>query len=157
MPVVSNVVYHDNARSRINATISDVVGPDGGLIDLDLEDVDINMDTPYPALIRAWIAAGGVPATPQAQTISDRQFFQQLAIVGVISQDEALASNAAVIPAPLLALIDAMPADQQFAAKMLVSGATVFERTHPMTIAIGAAYGWTPSQIVDFFQAAAVL
>lgn len=99
------------------------------------------------------------PPAPQLvpSSISDRQFFQQLAGVGIISQDEALASNAAVIPPPLLAIIDAMPIEQRFAAKMLVSGATVFERSHPMTTAIGAAYGWNDAQIDDFFRAAAQL
>jgi len=89
--------------------------------------------------------------------ISDRQFFQQLASVGIISEAEALAANAAVIPPPLLAVIEALPAEQQFAAKMLVSGATVFERDHPMTVAIGAAYGWSPAEIDDFFRDAAQL
>jgi hypothetical protein len=90
-------------------------------------------------------------------SISDRQFFQQLAVLGVITQDEALASNAAVIPQPLLDIIDAMPADQQFNAKMIVSGATVFERNNPLTIAIGTAYGWSSAQIDAFFVAAAKL
>lgn len=111
----------------------------------------------------AWLDAGGVPdpyipPPPLVpQSISDRQFFHQLAVVGIITQDDALASNAAVIPPPLLAIIDAMPLEQQFAAKMLVSGATVFERQHPMTIAIGTAYGWSEAQIDDFFRAAAQL
>lgn len=111
----------------------------------------------------AWLEAGGVPepyvAPPISvpQSISDRQFFQQLSIAGSITQADALASNAAVIPSPLLTIIDAMPAEQQFAAKMLVSGATVFERSHPMTIAIGTAYGWSSEQIDDFFVAAVVL
>ena len=111
----------------------------------------------------AWLADGGVPepyVPPPAaipQTISDRQFFQQLAVQGVISQDEALASCAAVIPAPLLALIEQLPSDQKFAAKMLVSGATVFERNHPMTIAIGSAYGWGSAEIDAFFVASAGL
>jgi hypothetical protein len=101
--------------------------------------------------------ASYVPATPVPQTISDRQFFQQLANAGIISEAEALASNAAVIPAPLLAIIDQMPADQQFGAKMIVSGATTFFRDNPMTIAIGTAYGMTPEQINEFFRAAASL
>lgn len=92
-----------------------------------------------------------------ARSISDRQFFQQLAILGVITEDEALASNAAVIPAPLLGIIEALPEDQRFAAKMIVSGATTFERSHPMTLAIGAAHGWTAEQIDAFFNAAAAL
>lgn len=94
---------------------------------------------------------------PVPQSISDRQFFQQLAIEGIISEAEALASNAAVIPQPLLDIIDAMPAENQFAAKMLVSGATVFERHHEMTIVIGAARGMTSEQVDDFFRAAARL
>lgn len=97
------------------------------------------------------------PLSVTPQTISDRQFFQQLAILGIITQDDALASNAAVIPPPLLAIINAMPMDQQFNAKMIISGATVFERYNPLTVAIGTAYGWTEDQIDAFFVAAAVL
>lgn len=95
------------------------------------------------------------PSIPAS--ISDRQFFQQLAVAGIVTEDEALASNAAVIPAPLLAIIEQMPEDQQFAAKMVVSGATTFDRQHPMTIAIGTAYGMSAEQIDEFFAAAAVL
>lgn len=91
------------------------------------------------------------------QSISDRQFFQQLAVLGIITQDDALASNAAVIPPPLLTIINEMPADKQFNAKMVISGATVFERNNPLTIDIGTAYGWTSAQIDDFFRAAAAL
>ncbi|WP_342714455.1 hypothetical protein AAFG22_14865 [Bradyrhizobium sp. B024] len=97
------------------------------------------------------------PPPPVPSSVSDRQFFQQLAVEGIITQDDALASNAAVIPPPLLAIIDAMPESQQFAAKMLVSGATVFQRNHPMTVAIGAAYGWDSAQIDAFFRSAAAL
>jgi hypothetical protein len=115
------------------------------------------------AAYEKWVADGGVPdpyvapPAPVPASISDRQFFQQLAVLGIITQDDALASNAAVIPPPLLTIIDGMPAEQQFAAKMLVGGATVFERNHPMTIAIGTAYGWTSSQVDDFFRAASLL
>jgi hypothetical protein len=111
----------------------------------------------------AWVSEGNTPdpyvapPAPVPASISDRQFFQQLAVVGIITEAEALASNAAVIPPPLLAIIDVMPSEQQFAAKMLISGATVFERSHPMTEAVGAAYGWTAEQIDGFFQAASLL
>lgn len=107
----------------------------------------------------AVFAAPVIPpyVAPVPPTISDRQFFQQLAVAGIITQDQALASNAAVIPAPLLDIINAMPTAQQFAAKMVVSGATTFERAHPMTIAIGTAYGMTSDDIDAFFIAAADL
>src|SRR5260221_7548328 len=50
-------------------------------------------------------------------TISDRQFYQQLAIAGIITEHEALAANAAIIPPPLLDIIDEKTADQQFIDK----------------------------------------
>lgn len=111
----------------------------------------------------AWVEAGGTPEPAfdlelsVPGSISDRQFFQQLAIDGVITEAEALASNAAVIPAPLLAIINALPAEQRFPAKMLVSGATTFERSHPMTEVIGAARGMNAEEIDEFFRAAAAL
>lgn len=89
--------------------------------------------------------------------ISDRQFYQQLAVAGIITEDMALASNAAVIPAPLLALVGQMPSEAQFAAKMILAGATVFERNHPLTEAIGQAYGMSAAEIDAFFLAAAQL
>jgi hypothetical protein len=78
-------------------------------------------------------------------------------IAGIVTQDEALAANAAVIPPPLLDIIDEMPADQQFSIKMVVSGATMFERQNPLTISIGTAYGMTSDQIDAFFLAASLL
>lgn len=102
------------------------------------------------------------PATPIVETlvpqsISDRQFFQQLAIDGIITEEQALASNAAVIPPPLLAIIEQLPTEQQFDAKMKVSGATTFLRDDPLTVGIGGAYGMLSEQIDAFFMAASRL
>lgn len=95
----------------------------------------------------------GVP-----QTISDRQFFQALAAEGIISQEEALSAvRVGEIPPALQTLIAGLPENQQFAATMIISGATVFDRGHPLTAQIGAAYDWTDAQIDAFFRAAAVL
>jgi hypothetical protein len=92
------------------------------------------------------------------QQISDRQFFQQLAVQGIIGQADALAAvKTGAMPADLQALINQLPADQQFAATMLISGATVFERNHPLTVGIGTAYGWSSAQIDALFIAAAAL
>lgn len=90
--------------------------------------------------------------------ITDRQFFQQLALMGVITQDEALAAvKTGAIPAALQAFIDGMPADQKFTAEMLVSGAVSFDRNHPMTLALAAGMGWTSQQVDDLWRAAAQL
>lgn len=99
-----------------------------------------------------------VPAPPPVpESITDWQFFQQLAVIGIITQDEALASNGGVIPAPMLDIIDQLPSEKKFEAKMRVGGSTVYHRDNWLTIAIGAAYGWTTAQIDDFFRAAAAL
>lgn len=97
------------------------------------------------------------PPVPVPAVISDRQFFQKLALMGIIPEADALASNAAVIPGALMTLINQLPAEDQFAAKMLVSGATEFRRDHPLTATIGAAFGWTSEQIDNFFREAVTL
>lgn len=139
----------DAEEATLRADPSTMIG-----IVSDVGDVLLSTDE-ADELRSAQAQAGAQPSVPSS--ISDRQFFQQLAVAGVITEQEALASNAAVIPPPLLAIIDAMPAEDRFGAKMLVSGATVFERRHPMTEAIGSAYGWSAEQIDAFFIAAAEL
>lgn len=89
--------------------------------------------------------------------ISDRQFFQQLCIDKIITEEEALASNAAVIPSAILILIDNLPEEMKFPAKMLISGATVFERNHPMTTTLGAMLNWSDDQLDNFFMKASQL
>jgi hypothetical protein len=113
--------------------------------------------TQFQTVIDLWNAANALPPVVVIPPISDRQFFQQLAVQGIITQAEALASNAAVIPPELLALVNNMPVDQQFNAKMIISGAVVFYRNNPLTIAIGQAYGMTSTQMDQFFLAAALL
>lgn len=93
---------------------------------------------------------------PVQPEISDRQFFQALAIAGIISEADALAAvQTGALPAPIAAIIDAMP--DQFAARMLLSGATTFERRHPLTDALASALGYSPAQTDELFRAAAAL
>ena len=114
----------------------------------------------------AWLAEGGVPdpyvapviVEPVPAEISDRQFFQQLAIAGVISQEEALAAvKTGDIPAALSGFIAALDDASRFNAEMLLSGATVFQRNHPLTNAVAMAQGMTADQVDEFFRAAAAL
>jgi hypothetical protein len=113
-----------------------------------------------------WLALGNVPGAippapapaPVPAEISDRQFFQQLAAQGVITQREALAAvKTGDIPAALQQVIDDLPPGQQFEATMIISGTTTFQRGHLLTIAIGVACGWTADQIDALFRAAAEL
>ena len=61
------------------------------------------------------------------------------------------------IPSALSGFIAALPDAARFNAEMLLSGATLFQRAHPLTDAIAAAQGMTPEHVDDFFRAAAAL
>ncbi len=108
-------------------------------------------------ILDPWMMDPPPPLVPNL--ISDRQFFQQAAISSLITQSEALAAvQTGAIPAVLQTVVDGIvDTDEKFAATMLLSGATVFERNHPFTEAVGAALGWTSEQIDQFFTQAATL
>lgn len=93
------------------------------------------------------------------QSISDRQFAHVLALQGLISQDEALAwVKTGDVPAALQALVDKIPDPTiKFSAQMLLAGATVFERDHPMTAQLAAGLGMSSEQVDDLWRAAAAL
>jgi hypothetical protein len=116
-------------------------------------------EIPPPSAGQYWDGSQWVSPPPYVPDVSDRQFFQQAAILGIITQAEALAAvKVGAIPASLQAIVNAIPDEEQkFAADMMLSGATIFQRAHPMTEAIGAAYGWTSQQIDEFFIAASAL
>lgn len=102
-----------------------------------------------------------LPASPKfvPETISDRQFYQMLALTGKITQDEALAAvQVGAIPAALQPYIDAL-ADPlaQFNAKMLLSGAIEFRRHHPLAEAIGQAQKLSAAEMDQFWIGASQL
>lgn len=114
---------------------------------------------------QTWLAEGNTPEEPETETptvpstISDRQFFQQAAVLSIITQSEALAAvQTGTIPSVLQSIVDGIQdPTEKFAATMLLAGATVFERNHPFTNAVGAALGWSNDQIDQFFIAASNL
>lgn len=96
------------------------------------------------------------PAVPKI--ISDRQFAQGLAVAGIISEQEAEDwVGPGVVPAAMLALVGQLPEAERFAARMLLRGATSFERDNPLTGAIGALYNWAPGQVDQFWRDCAAL
>lgn len=87
------------------------------------------------------------------EEISDRQFAMGLAIAGLITQAEALAFvKTGEVPTALQTMIDAIAdADARFEAEMLVSGATIFKRSHPLVSMIASQVGWTEQQTDQFW------
>lgn len=126
-----------------------------------LQTQPINATSEQLVLMGITVQADPPPPAPTPivpQIISDRQFFQQLAIQKVITQDEALAAvGPGTLPAALVALIGGLPSDQQFPAKMLLVGAVQFDRQHPMVAVLGQAFGWTDAQLDALWTAAAEL
>ena len=96
---------------------------------------------------------------PVPASISDRQFFQALALRGLISEAEALAAvKTGAIPTQLQAAVDTIKDEaQHFAAVMLISGATVFERAHPMAAMLGQAIGKDSADLDDLWRFGATL
>ncbi len=99
------------------------------------------------------VETGSVP-----EEISDRQFFQQLSIMGLISEEEAEAAvSTGTLPPAMLVFIGQLPTEQQFPARMLLKGATSFRRSNPFVSEFGAMQGMTSSEIDDLWRAAAAL
>lgn len=108
------------------------------------------------AVTREHTLAGLAPPN----VIRDRQFAQQLAILGTITEAEAIAwASRGDLPEALEQAIATLPeaGGVQFAARMLLSSATTYERSHPMTATLGAILGYGAADLDDLWRAAAAL
>jgi hypothetical protein len=108
----------------------------------------------YPDIAEGWVrksdgtfAAPPVPSAVVPQVIQRRQFFQQLAIASVITEDEALAAiSSGAIPSEMAKVVSDLPADQQFGAKMRIMGDTYFNRQDPFVTALAVETGMSAAQ-----------
>lgn len=100
----------------------------------------------------------GAGDSPPPASISDRQFAQQLAVLGTISEAEALAWAArGELPDALEAAIAALPEPDRFAARMLMSSATFYERSHPLVATLSARLGYDAAALDAIWRAAVIL
>jgi hypothetical protein len=101
------------------------------------------------------------PNSPAPETfpdISDRQCFQQLAIMGKVTQAEALAAvKTGDMPKAVTDGIAKLPPDQQFAAQMVICGAATFHRGHEMTPFFGSFFGMGSDDLDALWRAGALL
>ncbi|AWN50031.1 hypothetical protein DK419_13025 [Methylobacterium terrae] len=61
------------------------------------------------------------------------------------------------LPERIEAAVASLPEAERFAARMLLSGATSFERAHPMVAQLGAALGYDAAALDALWRAAAAL
>ena len=95
------------------------------------------------------------PVTPKA---SRRQFFQGLAMRGLIAPAEALAAvQSGAIPAAFSSALAGLSDAEQFAAQMLVAGAAEFEPDHPITLKMAGGLGWSEADRTALFTFCATL
>ncbi len=124
------------------------------------------MDAPNGVVVAGFVLVKGEFIPPKAgppsipPVISDRQFSQQLALMGRITWDEATAwASRGDLPAELTTALESIPAEdnQRDIARLLLSSARDFERSHPMTATLGALLGFDEADLDDMWRAAALL
>lgn len=104
--------------------------------------------------VLSFLSAADVPLL----SISHRQFYHVLALDGLITEAEALtAVKTGDPPAAFETLIASLPEGERFSARMLLEGATTFERNHPLTNSFGTMHGMSAEQIDDLWRRASVL
>lgn len=95
---------------------------------------------------------------PVPRTITRRQFAHGLWKQGLATLAEVKAFvKRGEFPASLQALVDGLPVEQRDDAEILIAGAVIFERDHPLTAALAASFGWTSQQTDDFWRFCAAL
>jgi hypothetical protein len=115
--------------------------------------------TPEAVEERAQEIVGSV-ALPVPESISDRQFAQALAfsMPDLISRAEAEAWAArGEIPAALLSIVEHLPADYAFAARMKLSSAVEYQRHDPLVDFVGQQMNIPASDIDNLWRLAATL
>jgi hypothetical protein len=94
---------------------------------------------------------------PVPAEVSDRQFFQHLAISGLITEEEAYTyMQVGQLPPAFVAMIDQLPTNQRFDAKMKLM-ANTFRRDNPYVGVFAAMKGMRSEQVDDLWRAAATL
>jgi len=108
--------------------------------------VPIDPDNPDYQAILASGATIAPYAPPVPETLTRWQFFTAAALGGVITQDQAKGALTGTMPQPFVDFIATLPADQQFAATMLLTGTQEFHRHHVFVQAFLQAKGMTDAQ-----------
>jgi len=178
--VVEYPVYEGNIRQRFLDPLvifgqgEYFVPPDGYEAVADVDPPAINPATQdlaegEPELVdgqwrRTWTVTASSPETVAERAavrratmppVSDRQFFQQLALMGHITEAEALdAVGPGILPASMLALIEMLPEEHRFSTRIILTGATSFERGHPLTAVLGGMFGMDDLALDELWQAA---
>lgn len=100
-----------------------------------------------------WTVPNPVAEPPTIpETITRRQFFQQLAIKEIITKVDALAAmSSGKIPTKLEEFVELLPEDQQFNAQMLIIGLDEFHRSSDLVKTFAVMYEWSDEDVQQFW------
>jgi len=117
-----------------------------------------NLTAEQNTTLDAVFAAHNPTLTAVPQTISARQFYQELAVYGDITQQQALdAVRSGTLPPLIADFISSLSADQQFTAQMQFSGGIAMPRHETLVEMFFVWDQWTSAEVDDFFREAANL
>lgn len=108
----------------------------------------------------AWVYVKPDPApAPVPASISRRQFYEQLADIGKITQGEAFDATASgTIPPALNTILNGMTdEDAKFRAAMKLVGSQDFNRDDPLVMVFAISQGMSEADVDNFWRAAANL
>jgi hypothetical protein len=103
-----------------------------------------------------WVNGAWQPTPPAPPPVPDAISFAQL-LIGLVSEQwiteaEGEAWLAGTLPAPVLALIATLPAEQQFPAKARAIRPSEVLRADPLVNLLGVAQGKTGEDLDQFFR-----
>jgi hypothetical protein len=113
----------------------------------------IDAGSPTPEMYSMTPAAPWTPPLPLIPPLSRRQFFTVLAFYHLITEEQALAAvQHGTVPPQFEKLLEGLPEDQQFNARMLLSGAGEFQRDHPLIASSALILGISNEQIDEMWR-----
>jgi hypothetical protein len=87
----------------------------------------------------------------EAAHLSRLEFCMAVVQIGVLTKDQALATIRGDWPAPMLAFLDYLTADQAFNAKMEWEAAASVRRNHTFVLSLGSWLGLSTAQLDALF------
>lgn len=94
------------------------------------------------------------PPGPVPLVITARQFFIQLVIAGIATEEQAVART---IPALINTALNSLPPEQALAARITWAQMTEIPRDDPLFLLVGPVLEMSEADIDDFFRAAGAI
>lgn len=115
--------------------------------------------SPYDVSNLSIVSTTNFPSTPSgiAIAISKKQFFEQLAIDGIVTEQEAAAAFGGTIPQTFQTYIESLPANVRFSTTLTILGGQSYKYDSPFITNITKYFGWDNERFQTFWTSASKL